>query len=63
MTILKGSWTRFVEASKLAYKSGFNAVDLKACHGYLVVELLSAKTRMNSIFGGEETSRKIQIPA
>jgi 2,4-dienoyl-CoA reductase (NADPH2) len=58
---LKRIIDQFVEASKLAYKSGFNAVDLKACHGYLVVELLSAKTRMNSDFGGEETSRRFRF--
>jgi 2,4-dienoyl-CoA reductase-like NADH-dependent reductase (Old Yellow Enzyme family) len=58
---LKRIIDHFVEASKLASKSGFNAVDLKACHGYLVVELLSAKTRMNSIFGGDETSGRFRF--
>jgi 2,4-dienoyl-CoA reductase-like NADH-dependent reductase (Old Yellow Enzyme family) len=58
---LKRIMDQFVEASKLARKSGFNAVDLKACHGYLVVELLSAKTRMNSIFGGNETSGRFRF--
>ena len=58
---LKRIIDRFVEASKLAYKSGFNAVDLKACHGYLLVDLLSARTRLNSIFGGEETSRRFRF--
>jgi 2,4-dienoyl-CoA reductase (NADPH2) len=58
---LKRIMDQFVEASKLARKSGFNAVDLKACHGYLVVELLSAKTRMNSIFGGVETSGRFRF--
>jgi 2,4-dienoyl-CoA reductase (NADPH2) len=58
---LKRIIDRFVEASKLAFKSGFNAVDLKACHGYLVADLLSAKTRINSIFGGEETSGRFRF--
>ncbi len=58
---LKRIIDQFVEASKLAGKSGFNAVDLKACHGYLLVELLSAKTRMNSIFGGDETSGRFRF--
>jgi 2,4-dienoyl-CoA reductase (NADPH2) len=58
---LKRIIDHFVEASKLAGKSGFNAVDLKACHGYLLVELLSAKTRMNSIFGGDETSGRFRF--
>jgi 2,4-dienoyl-CoA reductase-like NADH-dependent reductase (Old Yellow Enzyme family) len=58
---LKRIIDHFVEASKLAGKSGFNAVDLKACHGYLLVELLSAKTRANSIFGGDGTSGRFRF--
>jgi 2,4-dienoyl-CoA reductase (NADPH2) len=58
---LKRILDQFVTAAKLAYKTGFNAVDLKACHGYLIVELLSAKTRINSIFGGEDTSRRFRF--
>lgn len=51
----------FVGASKLAWKAGFNAVDLKACHGYLLIDLLSATSRKNSIFGGEETSKRFRF--
>jgi 2,4-dienoyl-CoA reductase (NADPH2) len=58
---LKRIMDKFVEASKLAYRSGFNAVDLKSCHGYLLVDLLSARTRINSIFGGEETSKRFRF--
>jgi 2,4-dienoyl-CoA reductase (NADPH2) len=58
---LKRIMDKFVEASKLAYRSGFNAVDLKSCHGYLLVDLLSARTRNNSIFGGEETSKRFRF--
>jgi 2,4-dienoyl-CoA reductase (NADPH2) len=58
---LKRIMDQFVEASKLAYKSGFNGVDIKACHGYLVVELLSAKTRTDSIFGGNETPGRFRF--
>jgi 2,4-dienoyl-CoA reductase-like NADH-dependent reductase (Old Yellow Enzyme family) len=58
---LKRIMDRFVEASKLAYRSGFNAVDLKACHGYLLIDLLSARSRMNSIFGGEEISKRFRF--
>jgi 2,4-dienoyl-CoA reductase-like NADH-dependent reductase (Old Yellow Enzyme family) len=58
---LKRIMDQFVEASKLAYKSGFNGIDIKACHGYLVVDLLSARTRMNSIFGGDETSGRFRF--
>jgi 2,4-dienoyl-CoA reductase (NADPH2) len=58
---LKRIMDQFVEASKLAYKSGFNGIDIKACHGYLVVDLLSAKTRTNSIFGGDETPGRFRF--
>ncbi len=51
----------FVESARFAYRSGFNAIDLKACHGYLVIDLLAAKTRKNSIFGGEETGRRFRF--
>jgi 2,4-dienoyl-CoA reductase (NADPH2) len=53
---LKRILDQFIVAAKLANKSGFNAIDLKACHGYLIIDLLSAKTRLNSIFGGEDFS-------
>ncbi len=58
---LKRIMDQFIEASKLAYKSGFNGIDIKSCHGYLVVDLLSARTRMNSIFGGDETSGRFRF--
>jgi len=41
----------YVEASRLAYKAGYDAVDIKACHGYLLNELLAARTRKNSRYG------------
>ena len=58
---LKRIMDRFVEASKLAFRAGFNAVDLKACHGYLLVDLLAGRTRKNSIFGGEDTSARFRF--
>ena len=33
------------ESAKLAFEIGFDAVDIKACHRYLVNELLAAHTR------------------
>ena len=48
---------RFVIAGRLAQGAGFDAVDIKACHGYLVNELLSARTRKNSRFGGNFENR------
>ncbi len=41
----------FVNVAQLAFQVGFDAVDIKACHGYLVNDLLSAHTRKNSRFG------------
>lgn len=58
---LKRIMDSFVEAAKLAYRSGFNAVDLKACHGYLLVDILSARTRVNSIFGGEDRESRFRF--
>ncbi len=58
---LKRIQDQFVASSKLVARSAFNAVDLKACHGYLIVDLLSSKSRQNSIFGGEETSKRFRF--
>lgn len=44
---------QFVAAARLAQMAGFNAVDIKACHGYLLHELLSAFTRPGSCYGGD----------
>ncbi len=43
----------YVEAARLAAVSGFDAVDIKACHGYLMIDLLASYSRKNSIYGGE----------
>jgi 2,4-dienoyl-CoA reductase-like NADH-dependent reductase (Old Yellow Enzyme family) len=42
----------YIASAKLAAEAGFDAIDIKACHGYLVVESLSAKERKDSIYGG-----------
>jgi 2,4-dienoyl-CoA reductase-like NADH-dependent reductase (Old Yellow Enzyme family) len=36
---------KFVDAAEMAMEAGFDAVDIKACHTYLLSELLSAHTR------------------
>lgn len=58
---LKRIMDQFIESAKLAWKAGFNAVDLKACHGYLIIDLLSAKTGTSSIFRGEEPSKRFRF--
>ncbi|MGE5362311.1 MAG: hypothetical protein ACM3NQ_25120 [Bacteroidales bacterium] len=47
----------FVDAIRLAAEAGFDAVDVKACHGYLVNELLAARGRGNSRYGGDFAGR------
>jgi 2,4-dienoyl-CoA reductase (NADPH2) len=47
----------FVEAADLAASSGFDGVDIKACHGYLVSETLAAHGREDSRFGGTFENR------
>ncbi|MFO7979507.1 MAG: hypothetical protein R6V00_01585 [Candidatus Aminicenantes bacterium] len=42
----------FLEAARLAFYSGFDAVDIKCCHGYLLNELLGAYAREKSRYGG-----------
>lgn len=42
----------FIEAGTLAEKAGFDSVDIKASHGYLLHEFLSSFTKEDSRFGG-----------
>ena len=57
---LKRIQDQYVEAAKLSAKAGFDAIDIKACHGYLMIELLAAKSRRNSIYGGEDPSTRFR---
>ena len=47
---LKRIQDQYITAAKLAKLSWFDAIELKACHGYLMIELLSAKFRKNTIY-------------
>ena len=47
---------QFVEAARLAWDAGFAFVDVKACHGYLGHELLSARDREGR-YGGSLENR------
>ncbi|NLO82358.1 MAG: flavin oxidoreductase/NADH oxidase [Clostridiales bacterium] len=51
----------FVEAAVLAGEIGFDAVDIKACHGYLNSELLSAYTRDGKYGGGFENRTRFLL--
>jgi 2,4-dienoyl-CoA reductase-like NADH-dependent reductase (Old Yellow Enzyme family) len=46
----------FVEAARIAFDVGFDAVDIKSCHGYLINELLAAHTREGK-YGGTFENR------
>lgn len=47
----------FVAAALLAWQAGFDGVDIKACHGYLLSELLAARNREKSRYGGSLENR------
>lgn len=47
---------RYVEATVVAAEIGFDAVDIKSCHRYLISELLSAHTREGA-YGGSFENR------
>lgn len=53
---LKALEEKFGEASLLAKEAGFDAVDIKSCHGYLLAELTSAYNRPGE-FGGSFENR------
>ena len=50
----------FVEASSMAYEAGFDAVDVKACHGYLLNDLLSGYTR-EGVYGGSSFENRARF--
>ena len=47
----------YVAAARLAAEVGFDAVDIKSCHRYLVSELLASFTRERSRYGGSYENR------
>ncbi len=47
---------RYVESAQLAKKAGFDGVDIKACHRYLISELLASHTRKGK-YGGSFENR------
>ncbi|MBF0199009.1 MAG: flavin oxidoreductase/NADH oxidase [Planctomycetes bacterium] len=46
----------YLKAAHLAAEAGFDAVDIKACHGYLISEMLSSHTRPGK-YGGSFENR------
>jgi len=53
---LKYIQEHFIKAAKLAYNVGFDAVDIKSCHRYLISELLGTRNR-NGKYGGTYENR------
>lgn len=51
----------YIMAARLSFEAGFDAIDIKACHGYLVIDLLAARTRENSIYGGNPASNRFRF--
>ncbi|MDD4891756.1 MAG: FAD-dependent oxidoreductase, partial [Phycisphaerae bacterium] len=47
----------YIEAAKLAIEAGFDGVDIKSCHRYLLSELLAGFTRTGSRYGGSFENR------
>ena len=53
---LEGIGERYVAAARLAQSVGFDFVDVKCCHGYLLHELLGGRTRTGT-YGGSFANR------
>lgn len=55
-TYLDALTERYVQSAKLAQEAGFDGVDIKSCHRYLLSELLAAHTREGR-YGGSFENR------
>jgi 2,4-dienoyl-CoA reductase (NADPH2) len=51
----------YVEAARLSAEAGFDAIDIKACHGYLMIELLAARNRTGSVYGGDPVENRFRF--
>lgn len=58
---LAGLVPAYVKAAELAHAAGFDAVDIKACHRYLINELLSAHTRPGRYGGTLENRTRLLL--
>jgi len=58
LKIIEDTWIRKAEIAK---EVGFDGVDIKACHGYLISELLSAHNRINSDYGGPSLENRSKL--
>ncbi len=51
----------YVEAAKIAFEAGFDAVDIKSCHGYLINELFACYNRKGKYGGSFENRTRILL--
>jgi len=58
---LDGLVEAYVKAAKLAFGVGFDAVDIKACHGYLISELLACYNRQGRYGGSFENRTRLLL--
>ena len=56
---LDGLHDKYMEAARLAKEAGFDGVDIKSCHRYLLSELLSAYLRPGKYGGSYENRTRI----
>lgn len=52
---------RYVTSAKLAQEAGFDGVDVKCCHRYLMSELLASHTRKGKYGGSFENRTRLQL--
>ncbi|MEN6425186.1 MAG: FAD-dependent oxidoreductase, partial [Phycisphaerales bacterium] len=51
----------YVEAARIAFEVGFDAVDIKSCHGYLINELLASRNRPGKYGGSFENRTRFML--
>jgi 2,4-dienoyl-CoA reductase (NADPH2) len=51
----------YVEAARIAFEVGFDAVDIKSCHGYLINELLACHARPGKYGGSFENRTRFML--
>jgi NADPH-dependent glutamate synthase beta subunit-like oxidoreductase/2,4-dienoyl-CoA reductase-like NADH-dependent reductase (Old Yellow Enzyme family) len=51
----------YVEATRIAFEVGFDAVDIKSCHGYLINELFGCRDRKGKYGGSFENRTRFPL--